>query len=324
VPSMPDYGRLSNRSLEEMEAGARVEVAPYKKDPMDFVLWKPSKTVGGAVGEKQAEPAWPSPAGITVHGRPGWHIECSAMAEKHLGPVFDIHGGGIDLVFPHHENEIAQSRCAHGTPVMARYWLHNGYLQVEGEKMSKSLGNFITINELLNGWNGKPWSGAVVRLAMLGTHYRQPINWTLSAVKEAETILHDWSEVAHREPANGVYEPVLGALLDDLNTPRAITELHTLRRKGAPGLLRGTLSFLGIPLVVPKAVEVTVSTRANIESKLTQRLAARKSKNFKEADRIRDELAGMGIALKDSKDPKTGEITTTWEVRAPSTTEASR
>ena len=138
---MKDYGRLSNRTLEEMEAGARVEVAPYKNDPMDFVLWKPSKP---------GEPAWPSPCGIEEPGRPGWHIECSAMAEKHLGPVFDIHGGGIDLVFPHHENEIAQSRCAHGTPVMARIWLHNGFLQVEGEKMSKSLGNFITIHELLD------------------------------------------------------------------------------------------------------------------------------------------------------------------------------
>ena len=141
VPSMPDYGRLSNRSLEEMEAGARVEVAPYKRDAMDFVLWKPSKA---------GEPSWPSPAGIATPGRPGWHIECSAMAEKHLGQVFDIHGGGIDLVFPHHENEIAQSRCAHGTPVMANVWMHNGFLQVEGEKMSKSLGNFVTINEALN------------------------------------------------------------------------------------------------------------------------------------------------------------------------------
>ena len=155
---MKDYGRLSNRSLEEMEAGARVEVAPYKRDAMDFVLWKPSKA---------NEPSWPSPAGIATPGRPGWHIECSAMAEKHLGRVFDIHGGGIDLVFPHHENEIAQSRCALGTPVMANYWMHNGFLQVEGEKMSKSLGNFVTINELLKtdkfgGWH---WPGAVLRLA---------------------------------------------------------------------------------------------------------------------------------------------------------------
>ena len=166
VPSMPDYGKLSNRPLDEMIAGARVEVAPYKKDPQDFVLWKPSKP---------GEPAWESPAGIKAPGRPGWHIECSAMAWKHLGETFDIHGGGIDLVFPHHENEIAQSRCAFHTPVMANYWMHNGFLQVEGEKMSKSLGNFVTIHELL-----KDWPGEAVRFAMLQTHYRQPINWTVS------------------------------------------------------------------------------------------------------------------------------------------------
>ncbi len=157
VASMPDYGRLSNRSLDEMEAGARVEVAPYKKGPMDFVLWKPSKP---------GEPAWPSPAGITTPGRPGWHIECSAMAGALLGPVFDIHGGGIDLTFPHHENEIAQSRCAHNTSVMANVWMHNGFLQVEGEKMSKSLGNFVTINELLttNKFGGRKWPGEVLQI----------------------------------------------------------------------------------------------------------------------------------------------------------------
>ena len=158
VAAMKDYGKLSNRSLDEMVAGARVEVAPYKKDPMDFVLWKPSK---------EGEPGWPSPCGIATPGRPGWHIECSAMSWKHLGETFDIHGGGIDLVFPHHENEIAQSRCAFHTGVMANYWMHNGFLQVEGEKMSKSLGNFITIHELL-----KDWPGEVVRLNMMRTHYR--------------------------------------------------------------------------------------------------------------------------------------------------------
>ena len=160
VGSMPDYGKLARRSLDEMIAGARVDVAPYKRDPMDFVLWKPSKP---------GEPAWPSPAGITAPGRPGWHIECSAMSWKHLGETFDIHGGGIDLVFPHHENEIAQSRCAFHTPVMANTWMHNGFLQVEGEKMSKSLGNFVTIRELLSGWRGWKWPGAVLRFAMLGT-----------------------------------------------------------------------------------------------------------------------------------------------------------
>ncbi len=172
VPSMPEYGKLSKRTLDEMEAGARVEVAPYKKDAMDFVLWKPSKA--GA-------PAWDSPCGIEAPGRPGWHIECSAMAEQHLGKTFDIHGGGVDLVFPHHENEIAQSRCAHGTGLMAQVWMHNGYLQVEGEKMSKSAGNFITIRDLLD----EGWDGRVIRFAMLRTHYRQPINWTREALLQA-------------------------------------------------------------------------------------------------------------------------------------------
>ena len=305
VASMPDYGRLSGRSLDEMIAGARVEVAPYKRDPMDFVLWKPSKP---------GEPSWASPGGIETPGRPGWHIECSAMAEAHLGAVFDIHGGGIDLVFPHHENEIAQSRCAHGTDVMARVWMHNGFLQVEGEKMSKSLGNFVTVHELLEGWKGYAWPGAVVRLAMLGTHYRQPINWTLSALQDAETMLHDWSSFAHQEPAGGVHPPVLEALLEDLNTPQAITELHALRKTGRPGLLRGTLGFLGIPLVVPVTIEVGVATRAKIETKIAERSTARAAKNYAEADRLRGELEAMGIILKDAKDPKTGELVTTWEV----------
>ena len=207
VSAMADYGRLSNRSLDEMVAGARVEVAPYKQDPMDFVLWKPSKP---------GEPAWPSPAGIATPGRPGWHLECSAMSDKWLWDAvkdrlspeghahpheFDIHGGGIDLVFPHHENEIAQSRCAHGTPLMARYWLHNGFLQVEGEKMSKSLGNFVTINELLatETFGGRSWPGPVLRLAMLTTHYRQPIDWTVSALVDAERILQDWSVLVGRD-----------------------------------------------------------------------------------------------------------------------------
>ena len=178
---MPDYGRLSKRSLDEMIAGARVDVAPYKRNAMDFVLWKPSKP---------GEPAWPSPAGINAPGRPGWHIECSAMSWKHLGEVFDIHGGGIDLVFPHHENEIAQSRCAFHTPVMANYWMHNGFLQVEGEKMSKSEGNFFTIRELLADWPGE-----VLRLNMLRTHYRQPMDWTVKGLEESQKILDDWHHI---------------------------------------------------------------------------------------------------------------------------------
>ena len=220
VPSMPDYGKLSKRSLDEMEAGARVEVAPYKKDSKDFVLWKPSKP---------GEPAWPSPSGIAAPGRPGWHIECSAMSWKHLGETFDIHGGGIDLVFPHHENEIAQSRCSFHTPVMANFWMHNGFLQVEGEKMSKSLGNFFTIRELLADWPGE-----VLRFNMLRTHYRQPIDWTVKGIAESFNTLESLtSDPAFETGHDAVMaQPVLEALSDDLNTPKAIAELHALHGKG--------------------------------------------------------------------------------------------
>src|SRR6266851_5458636 len=178
VPSMPDYGELSKRPLDEMIAGARVEVAPYKRNPMDFVLWKPSKP---------GEPAWPSPAGIATPGRPGWHIECSAMSWKYLGETFDIHGGGIDLLFPHHENERAQSCRAFNRFKMAQVWMHNGFLRVAGEKMSKSLGNFVTIRELLKDkkFGGREWPGEVLRLAMLMTHYRQSIDWTVESLEEA-------------------------------------------------------------------------------------------------------------------------------------------
>src|SRR5674476_1409999 len=186
VPSMPDYGQLSKRPLDEMIAGARVEVAPYKRDPQDFVLWKPSSP---------SEPGWDSPWG---RGRPGWHIECSAMSGALLGETFDIHGGGIDLVFPHHENEIAQSRCAFHTGVMANYWMHNGFLQVEGEKMSKSLGNFFTIHDLLADWPGE-----VLRLNMLRTHYRQPIDWTVKGLEESWKTLDDWYWVVGDETNSG-------------------------------------------------------------------------------------------------------------------------
>ena len=322
VPSMPDYGQLSKRPLDEMIAGARVEVAPYKKDPQDFVLWKPSKP---------GEPAWPSPCGIKTPGRPGWHIECSAMSWKHLGETFDIHGGGIDLVFPHHENEIAQSRCAFHTPVMANYWMHNGFLQVEGEKMSKSLGNFVTIHDLL-----KDWPAEVVRLNMLRTHYRQPIDWTVNGLDESSKVLDRWrgmslfSEI-HFDDLNGEPAPsVLGALLDDLNTPAAITELHGLvsdtrgGSKEARVQLADLLKFFGL---VPQEwlegaadrVADGIAARHKIRSELKAkgididrlidaRNAARKAKNFKESDRIRDELAAMGVVLKDSKDG------TTWEI----------
>ncbi len=319
VASMPDYGRLSNRSLEEMEAGARVEVAPYKKGPMDFVLWKPSKA---------EEPGWTSPCGIAVKGRPGWHIECSAMSGKHLGETFDIHGGGIDLAFPHHENEIAQSRCAHGTPVMANVWMHNGFLQVEGEKMSKSLGNFITIHQLLDtkDFGSNQWHGRVIRLAMLGTHYRQPIDWTVDRLVQARNTLWDLSRLLYDAPAGGTpNEEVVAALSDDLNTPSAISILHGLMKSAARNVesaaqLKSTVQFMGLygnetVEQLNPGYEVRHVDGSKVDVLITARLAARKAKNWAESDRIRDELAAQGIQLKDSKNAQTGEIETTWEVK---------
>jgi cysteinyl-tRNA synthetase len=305
VPSMKDYGRLSNRSLDEMIAGARVEVAPYKKDPQDFVLWKPSKP---------GEPAWPSPGGIKTPGRPGWHIECSAMSWKHLGETFDIHGGGIDLVFPHHENEIAQSRCAFHTPVMANFWMHNGFLQVEGEKMSKSLGNFVTIHELL-----RDWPGEVVRATMLQTQYRQPISWTVAGLREAQKNLDHWYELTADVRPGYLCADVLDALYDDLNTPRAFAALHELRSEAAKGSKSATeglkasahlIGLLQLPAdewraFRPASVSIDETKIVNL---IEARTAARAAKDFKESDRIRDELAAMGVVLKDSKDG------TTWEI----------
>jgi cysteinyl-tRNA synthetase len=306
VPSMPDYGQLSKRPLDEMIAGARVDVAPYKKDAQDFVLWKPSKP---------GEPAWPSPAGIATPGRPGWHIECSAMSWKHLGETFDIHGGGIDLVFPHHENEIAQSRCAFHTPVMANYWMHNGFLQIEGgEKMSKSLGNVVTINELL-----KDWPGEVVRLTMLQTHYRQPIGWTLTGLREAQKTLDHWYALTGDVAPGYLCADALDALADDLNTPKAIAALHELRGEAAKGAkpaaacLKASAQLIGLLQQTsaqwssfrPASVAVDEGKVAGL---IEARNVARKLKDFKESDRIRDELAKMGVVLKDSKDG------TTWEI----------
>lgn len=299
----PEYGKLANRTLDDMVAGARVEVAPYKRDPMDFVLWKPSSP---------GEPSWPSPWG---EGRPGWHIECSAMAERHLGDEFDIHGGGIDLVFPHHENEVAQSRCAHGTSVMARYWMHNGFLQVEGEKMSKSLGNFITIRDVL-----KDWHGDVARLNMLRTHYRQPIDWTISSLQESEKMLMAWFDAASDDVDPRPADSVVEALCDDLNTPKAIAELHALRGRAGHKTLGGSLAFLGFraddfAAWRARNAPVLALSAAEIDRRLADRIEARKAKNFAEADRIRADLEALGIQLMDQRDGATGEVTTTWEAR---------
>ena len=294
VPSMKDYGQLSKRPLDEMIAGARVDVAPYKKDPMDFVLWKPSKN---------GEPSWPSPSGIETPGRPGWHIECSAMSWKHLGETFDIHGGGIDLVFPHHENEIAQTRCAFHTGVMANTWMHNGFLQVEGEKMAKSTGNFVTIHELLQDWPGE-----VLRFNMLRTHYRQPIDWTIKGLEESFSTLRSLTDLPGFETdVEQDFAPaVLDALTDDLNTPKAIAELHGLHQRQDHAALASTLRALGFS----KRPESKRSVdKQKVENLIATRLDARKAKNWAESDRIRDELAAMGVVLKDSKDGTTWEVT---------------
>src|SRR6202163_4213114 len=238
---LPRYGALAKRSLDEMIAGARVDVAPYKRDAADFVLWKPSKP---------GEPSWPSPTGIKAEGRPGWHIECSAMAWKHLGEKFDIHGGGIDLVFPHHENELAQSCCAFHEDRMANVWMHNGFLQVEGDKMSKSLGNFVTIRELLetSRFGGRSWDGPTLRLAMLKTHYRSPIDWTVKALEESRRTILNWANILERAPSSYVSNPapapsIISALSDDLNTPMALAEMHKLAESARKGDLAAAQSL---------------------------------------------------------------------------------
>lgn len=280
TPSMPDYGKLSRRSLDDMIAGARVEVAPYKKDSTDFVLWKPSTP--DQVG-------WESPWG---YGRPGWHIECSAMSGELLGTHFDIHGGGIDLMFPHHENEIAQSCCAHGTDYV-NVWMHNGFLQINGQKMSKSLGNFFTIRQLLQE---KDIAGEVIRLLLLRTHYRQPLDWTDEAVTECENILNKWFA---KTEGLGITEAdlpdnVRDALYDDMNMPLAISHMHQL----APEELAKTLNFLGFKKTVKSG---TLSDR-DIEDLLLQRKEARKNKDFAKSDAIRDQLAADGVTIKDTRE----------------------
>jgi cysteinyl-tRNA synthetase len=273
---MPDYGRLSRHSREELIAGARVEVAPYKRDPADFVLWKPSSP---------DQPGWESPWG---RGRPGWHLECSAMSEAHLGLPIDIHGGGQDLIFPHHENEIAQSVCAHKGAEFVRTWMHNGHVMVEGEKMSKSLGNFYTVRQLLE----EGWDGEVIRLALLKTHYRAPLNFTRDALAEAKAEL-DGLYNALRGASGGANEPVVEALADDLNTPLALATLHR-----APG--REAAELLGLLQRDPEAwFKAGIDNAAEIERLIARRNVARKTKDFAEADRIRDQLKSRGIILTD-------------------------
>ena len=304
VPSMPEYGKLSRRKRDELIAGARVEVAPYKNDPADFVLWKPSD-------EAKSEPGWKSPWGF---GRPGWHIECSAMSKALLGEVFDIHGGGLDLIFPHHENEIAQSRCAHDTGAMANYWMHNGYLMAEGEKMSKSLGNFYTVNELL-----QEFPGEAIRLLLLKTHYRQPSDFTKEGLVEAKRELDGFYQALRQSPAetdNANCEPskIIDVLCDDLNTPKSISLLHETLGQinrgdvSAQHTLRSNAAILGLLQQDPEEwFKWSPPSKGNdglsddnIEAKIVARKEARANKDFAASDAIRDELQAAGIILEDS------------------------
>ena len=287
VPSMENYGRLSNHSREELVAGARVEVAPYKKDPADFVLWKPSS---------DDQPGWKSPWG---YGRPGWHLECSCMTEKHLGKTFDIHGGGQDLIFPHHENEIAQSECAHGQ-TFVNYWMHNGYLTVDGEKMSKSLGNFHTVHDLIEDHPGE-----ALRLSLLTAHYRQPIDFSLETVAEQKRRIDRWYRLTKdATPAETVPVALIEALEDDLNTPKAIAVLDSLATPETAADLLAAAQFMGFIQsdydVWFKPESVGGMLAADIDAWVEKRVQAKANKDFAESDRIRDMLKDKGIELEDS------------------------
>lgn len=316
VPSYPAYGRLSGRNRDDQVAGARVEVAPYKKDPADFVLWKPST---------QEQPGWDSPWG---RGRPGWHIECSAMAEAHLGLPFDIHGGGADLKFPHHENEIAQSCCAGGikdNPAsFARVWVHNGFVTVEGEKMSKSLGNIRLTHDLI-----KEWPGEVLRLALLSAHYRQPLDWTQDRLRQVQknlqTLYQRWTDLkdtqADTAKGEALLQPVRAALLDDLNTPLALSHMLAIANDketsseavkyalAESGALMGILNEETMPFIA-STTPYDIDSYA-VEALLKARTEARDAKDFSRADEIRDQLAAMNIEIKD------GPKGTSWTTKKP-------
>jgi cysteinyl-tRNA synthetase len=294
VNKFKDYGKLSNKNPKDLISGSRVEISEFKNNPLDFVLWKPSK---------DKEPFWESPWG---KGRPGWHIECSAMSEKYLGKEFDLHCGGLDLIFPHHENEIAQSICANDSSIFAKYWMHNGYVTVDGKKMSKSDGNFITINNLKNNFNGQ-----VVRLSILGTHYRQPLDWNLKILETNKKILENWYSF-YSPNEEHISDEIFNILLDDLNTPKFITSIHSLYNKAKTGDvkarkdLNSALKFIGLFNENEEQFNVLRKKKkldlSEIEKLIEQRNLARKNKDFQKADIIRLDLEKNGILIEDLND----------------------
>jgi cysteinyl-tRNA synthetase len=307
VGTMPDYGRLSDRDLATQRSGARIAVGEHKRDAADFVLWKASNP---------NEPGWDSPWG---RGRPGWHIECSAMSKRYLGETFDIHGGGHDLIFPHHENEIAQSRCAHGTDVMANYWLHNGFVMLDGRKMSKSEGNFITMNQLLRteSYGGRSWNGDVLRLAMLMTSYREPLDFTARRLLEAENLIASWPLV---EETDTPPDPaVLGHLSNDLDTVGAVRVLHALAQKSGKSdaaleAFSASASLIGLGRPSPR---LSLEQREEIGQMVEERSVFVKAADWASADALRTRLAEMGVSVADYRDPANGERRSRWRVADP-------
>ena len=292
VPSFKNYGNLSKRKKDEMIEGARIEVAPYKKDPMDFILWKPST---------KDQPGWDSPWG---RGRPGWHIECSSIIKTYLGETIDIHLGGNDLIFPHHENEIAQSNCAHDGKSLSKYWIHNGFISMNKEKMSKSVGNIILVNDIL-----KNYTGEAIRLAMLTTHYKQPLDWNENILIQANKNLENFYDVIGDKKNFESIEPpkkFFDALLNDLNTPEALKELYELsKNKNTKDQLKSAANYLGILQLtktewINQRKKIKNLDQKKIEKLIANRNKARKEKNFIEADKIRDKLSLDNIILEDS------------------------
>jgi len=295
VSSFNEYGKLSNKNSEQLVAGSRVEVSKYKKDPLDFVLWKPSEA---------NDPGWDSPWG---RGRPGWHLECSVMSEKFLGKKFDIHGGGLDLVFPHHENEIAQSRCANKTDKFANYWMHNGFVTFDKEKMSKSIGNIVFINKLRENINGQ-----VIRLALLSSHYKQPLDWNERLIKESQNTLDKWYDQFEKVDSEELDDDILNPLLEDLNTPEYISKLHLLYDESSKGNKASKVKFLTACNLIGlleedkqlwenfKKSKVKIDENF-INQKIKDRNSARKKRDYKLADIIRKELENNGVVIEDKQ-----------------------